>query len=128
MENSKNENINDPNDKPHPKPTDDVGANIETVTPDTEKEGLPNDQKNNPAKDDKETNESDVETITPGSENDNLPESDKTTPEETNVTPEETNVNDKADADNQGNIEPTNPETDKNQHKGDGPEIETVTP
>jgi len=103
MENSNNENINDPNEKPHPKPTDDVGAQIETVTPDTEKEGLPNDQKSTVAKDSKETNESAVEPVTPDSENDETPEGHENTVEE-------------------------NPETDGDQHKGDGPEIETVTP
>lgn len=35
------------NTKAHPKPTEDVQMNIETVTPDTEKEELPNDQKHN---------------------------------------------------------------------------------
>ncbi|MET3114833.1 hypothetical protein AAKU52_002572 [Pedobacter sp. CG_S7] len=30
----------------HPKPSEDIQLNIETVTPDTEKEGLANDQKN----------------------------------------------------------------------------------
>lgn len=48
MENS---NINPQNKdaNSHPKPTDDVQMDIETVTPETEKEGLPNDQKHNHA-------------------------------------------------------------------------------
>lgn len=31
----------------HPKPNEEIQLEIETVTPDTEKEGLPNDQKHN---------------------------------------------------------------------------------
>ncbi|WP_144009522.1 hypothetical protein [Pedobacter nyackensis] len=120
MENSNSGNINDPNEKPHPKPTDDVGAQIETVTPDTEKEGLPNDQKSNPPKDSKETDHSDVEPLTPDSENDKIPEDHENTPEETNE--------DGSDVDNQGDIDSKNPKTDQNKHHGDGPEIETVTP
>lgn len=120
MENSNNENINDPNEKPHPKPTDDVGAQIETVTPDTEKEGLPNDQKSTPVKDIKETNESAVEPVTPDSENDKIPDGHENTPEETNE--------DGSDADTQGNVNSKNPENEHDQDKGDAPEIETVTP
>lgn len=46
MENKTNtpENTADNN---HPKPTDDVQMNIETVIPENEKEGLPNDQEHN---------------------------------------------------------------------------------
>ncbi len=46
MENSTSNSINI-DDNTHPKPTDDIQLDIETVTPDTEKEGTPNDQKNN---------------------------------------------------------------------------------
>ena len=46
MENSNNNPQNTDNTS-HPKPTEDIHLNIETVTPDTEKEGQPNDQKYN---------------------------------------------------------------------------------
>lgn len=46
MENS-NSNPQNTDNNSHPKPTEDIHLNIETVTPDTEKEGQPNDQKNN---------------------------------------------------------------------------------
>ena len=46
MENSNNNPQNTHNNS-HPKPTEDIHLNIETVTPDTEKEGQPNDQKYN---------------------------------------------------------------------------------
>ena len=43
MENSKRDKeVNDQ----HPKPSEEIQLDIETVTPDTEKDGLPNDQKN----------------------------------------------------------------------------------
>lgn len=35
------------NTKQHPDPAEEVQKDIETVTPDTEKDGKPNDQKNN---------------------------------------------------------------------------------
>ncbi|KEQ28078.1 hypothetical protein N180_00110 [Pedobacter antarcticus 4BY] len=35
------------NTQQHPDPTEEIQKNIETVTPDTEKDGKPNDQKNN---------------------------------------------------------------------------------
>lgn len=37
-------NVDDQNETSHPKPTDDPGAKIETVTPESKKERLPNDQ------------------------------------------------------------------------------------
>lgn len=46
MENSENKPQNTEANN-HPKPTEEVQMNIETVTPDTEKEGLPNSQENN---------------------------------------------------------------------------------
>ncbi|TDQ11542.1 hypothetical protein [Pedobacter metabolipauper] len=47
METKDQENTQNKPAETHPKPTEDVQLDIETVTPDTEKEGLPNDQKNN---------------------------------------------------------------------------------
>lgn len=47
MENSaQNKDLQENKDQ-HPKATDEIQLDIETVTPDTEKDGLPNDQKNN---------------------------------------------------------------------------------
>lgn len=43
MENLRND---DQSEKLHPKPTDDPGAQIETVIPDSKKESLPNDKDN----------------------------------------------------------------------------------
>jgi len=51
----------------HPKPSEEVQLNIETVTPETEKEGLANDQKNK-----KESNE-----ITPPAANIGKADEDK---------------------------------------------------
>lgn len=47
MENSAQDKDVQVNKDQHPKASDEIQLEIETVTPDTEKDGLPNDQKNN---------------------------------------------------------------------------------
>ncbi|MFA4870167.1 MAG: hypothetical protein WC623_18360 [Pedobacter sp.] len=69
-------NVDDPNNKPHPKPTDDPGAQIETVTPDSQKESLPNDKteanekvEDESVKDNEEVDSSEEEEVVPEESN-----------------------------------------------------------
>ncbi len=57
-------NVDKQNEKLHPKPTDDPGEGIETVTPEPKKESPPND-KGNPPEDNKGSGRIDIETVTP---------------------------------------------------------------
>lgn len=104
MKNSNNDTIKDQDKNTHPQPTDDAGAEIETVTPDTEKEGAPNDAK--PAT-------SDIKGITP------VEEQDEAVPNlETG----------KRDTGRKKEVDSENPEPDQHKAKTDGPDIETVSP
>ncbi|MCX2449666.1 hypothetical protein OQX61_00145 [Pedobacter sp. PLR] len=57
------------NEKSHPKPADDPGAQIETVSPDSEKEGLPNDQGKERHN---KSERPEIETVIPDTENELL--------------------------------------------------------
>lgn len=83
-------NVDDQNETPHPKPTDDPGAQIETVTPDSQNESSQNNQpspygnksitdadvnENKVPKGQEDNNESDhaeIETVIPNTENGDL--------------------------------------------------------
>lgn len=56
-------NVDDQNEKLHPKPTEDPGAKIETVTPEPKDERLPNDKNN--TKDKSVTDSDDKENTAP---------------------------------------------------------------
>lgn len=105
-------NVDEPNEKPHPKPTDDPGAKIETVTPDSQ--SLPDakvkesstlkSQENNSGS---ETPE--IETVTPDAKNEDSSDDSENTLVETEEEEEQ--------------------ETDmETKDENDGTGIETVTP
>jgi hypothetical protein len=107
MENSSSNTEKDNHDSTHPKPTEDAGAQIETVTPDTEKEGASNDRK--------------------------VTSPDIKGPSKTDQEEEPGDAQHKDKPDNEGNeeVDSENPEPDQDQqdqNEGDGPEIETVAP
>lgn len=60
-------NVDEQNEQLHPKPNEDPGAKIETVTPEPKKEHLPNDKSNAPenTKDKSETDSDDKEHTAP---------------------------------------------------------------
>lgn len=111
-------NVDEPNKKPHPKPTDDPGAEIETVTPDSQQGSLPNDQCI-PSEDTKEESVTDAnvkESSTPKSQENNS--GSEKAPDET----EEEQENDVEIEDKTSK----NPGVNKDENDGTG--IETVTP
>lgn len=134
-------NIDDQNEKPHPKPTDDPGAEIETVTPDSQKESLPDDPgipqgntKDESVMDSKlkldeiskkrgnseESAHPEIETVTPDSENENPSDDQESAAEDLS------DRKDKYEEDNDGTSE--NPDLSQPKNEEDGSGIETVTP
>lgn len=128
-------NIDEPNKKPHPKPTDDPGAEIETVTPDSQQESLPNDQskssddtkeeslpdakvKESSTPEGQENNSGsespEIETVTPDAKNEDSSDDSEKAPEETEEEEETEDENSKK------------PGVSKDENDGAG--IETVTP
>jgi hypothetical protein len=103
MENSNSNPMNDQQDKSTPKPTEDAGAHIETVTPDTEKEGNPNDR----------------EVIPKDNDNDAQPDPNEDT--------EDTDDQNQSDGEEKENKNPANPELDTGQKDGSTPDVETVS-
>lgn len=104
MENSNNDTIKDQNKNIHPQPNDDAGAKIETVTPDTEKEGAPNEMKPSSA---------DIKQVAPADEQDEVgAKVEKDIP----------------DAKGKEKVDPETTEPEQNQGKGDAPDIETISP
>lgn len=137
MENSENK-PQDTEANNHPKPTEDVQLNIETVTPDTEKEGLPNDQKHNHASEkvpaeasaeneDRDEKASDSVPKTDGGtgdESDSKSENEELSKEESEESNEETEeISEESEENNaeskENNVEPENDKRD---------EIETTSP
>lgn len=99
----------------NPKPTDELQLNIETVTPDTEKNVVPTD-----VADEQQMKEEEVE-----SENGREQES-STTANEDKEKPETPDATEDSDEPSVDEREITTEETDKGDHPGD--EIETVSP
>jgi len=91
-------------DNIHPKPTEDAGAQIETVTPDTEKEGTPNDRKVIP------------------------PSTEDASQADQKDSPEDIQEKDKSDASGTEDADSENTEPGQDKNEGDVPPIETVAP
>jgi len=104
MKNSNNDTIKDQDKNTHPQPTDDAGAEIETVTPDTEKEGAPNEMK---------SGTSDIKGVVQVDEQDEAASNEE---------------KDKHDTAGKKDVDSENPGPDQNQAKRDGPDIETISP
>lgn len=101
MENLNNNNTQDEQNKP--KPTEDAGAQIETVTPDTEKEGKANNRPPAEVKNNDAASASKEAVPETDHGNKDIPEIEKE------------------------NKNPENPELDAEQKDGSAPDVETVS-